>query len=55
MLKFVSSSTKAFLLDPRRLVVEDVGQPLPKLQSKIHVLGDDIKRISDELVLRGCV
>lgn len=53
VLKFVSSSTKAFLLDPRRLVVEDVGQPLPKLQGKIHVLGDDIKRISDELVSRG--
>ena len=53
VLKFVSSSTRAFLLDPRRLVVEDVGQPLPRLQGKIHVLGDDISRISDELVSRG--
>lgn len=35
VLKFVSASTREFLLDPSRLVVEDVGQIIPKLQGKV--------------------
>ena len=53
VLNFVSASTKAFLLDPNRLLIEDVGQILPKLSGKVHALHGEMDRISAELVERG--
>ena len=53
VLHFVSASTKAFLLDPGRLLIEDVGQVLPKLRGKVHALDGEMDRIAAELVDRG--
>ncbi len=53
VLNFVSAATKEFLLDPARLVIEDVGQVLPKLKGKVHVVGNEMDLISQELVDRG--
>ena len=53
VLNFVSPSTKALLLDPSRLVIEDVGQVLPKLTGKVHAVSGEMDRISEELVDRG--
>ena len=53
VLEYVSETTKHFLDNPEKLVVEDVGQQLPKLQGKIHVQGNEIKKIAAELVDRG--
>lgn len=53
VLKFVGPVTRDLLMHPEKLVVEDVGQNFPKLQGKVHVVGDDLGRISDQLVERG--
>lgn len=37
VLKFVSQTTRSFLLNPDVMMVTDVGQQLPKLQGRIHM------------------
>ena len=53
ILPLVSSITRELLLHPERLVVEDVGQDLPKMKGKIHVKQGELDDIADELVERG--
>lgn len=56
VLDLVSGTTRAFLGDPKRMLVEDVGQKLPKLQGRIHIEKGDDNAIAAELVARGiCV
>ena len=53
VLDFVSSTTRFFLENPDKMVVEDTGQVLPGLQGKIHMEGSDRDKIADALVERG--
>lgn len=53
VLKFVSRTTKSFLMNPEVMVVTDVGQELPKLQGRIHIEKGDEGVIAKELVRRG--
>ena len=53
VLDFVSNTTREFLEAPEKLLEEDVGQPLPKLQGKIHAGIGEMKKIAVELVQRG--
>eukprot|EP00435_Cladocopium_sp_Y103_P042351 s553_g11.t1 len=53
ILHFVSESTKFFLQNPRKMVVEDVGQELPKLQGRLHVQKGCEIELGKELVKRG--
>jgi len=53
ILKFVSESTGYFLRNPQKMVVEDCGQELPKLQGKLHVEKGTELRLANELVSRG--
>ena len=56
VLDLVSGTTRAFLGDPKRMLVEDVGQKLPKLQGRIHIEKGDDNAIAAVLVARGiCV
>ena len=50
---WVGPLTKQFLLNPKLAVVKDVGQELPKLQGKIHVVPDQLEPIVTELVSRN--
>ena len=50
---FVCEQTREWLLNPGRNIVDDVGQDIPKLQGKVHVLDDELIPISDELISRG--
>ena len=53
ILPLVSKTTRDLLLHPERLVIEDVGQELPKMKGKIHVKPGELDCIADELVERG--
>ena len=53
VLPLVSEITRDLLLHPERLVVEDCGQELPKMISRIHVKPGELDGIADELVERG--
>lgn len=53
LLKFVSTLTQRFLVNPDLCVLPDKGQPLPKLQGRIHMASGDQVAISDLLVERG--
>ncbi len=53
ILPLVSNITRELLLHPERLVVEDVGQDLPRMKGKIHVKPGELDCIADELVERG--
>eukprot|EP00435_Cladocopium_sp_Y103_P022889 s2074_g5.t1 len=53
VLDFVCSSTRYWLERPEKLLVEDTGQWLPKLQGRVHVEKDELTKIADELVKRG--
>lgn len=49
----VKGRTRSFLLHPEDCIVEDCGQPLPKLQAKCHILEEDRLRLALSLVERG--
>ena len=51
--RFLSASSCAFLRDPMKHLVEDTGQPLPRLQGKVHVRDGGLDSIANELVHRG--
>ena len=53
ILKFVSESTRYFLRNPQKMVVEDCGQELPKLQGKLHIEKGMELKLGKELVSRG--
>eukprot|EP00435_Cladocopium_sp_Y103_P061990 s1215_g23.t1 len=53
ILDFVSESTRSLLQNPAGMVVEDLGQELPKLQGKVHIEKGDVEKIARELVERG--
>ena len=53
ILRFVSSSTKHFLTHPKRMIVKDVGQELPKLQGKLHIEKGSELPLARVLVDRG--
>ena len=53
LLELVSPTTRELLLHPEQLVVDDVGQELPKLTGRIHVKPGELDSIADELVKRG--
>ena len=53
VLPLVSEITRDLLLHPERLVVEDCGQELPKMKSRIHVKPGELDGVADELVERG--
>ena len=50
---WTSGFTRSFLLHPENSVVEDVGQKLPKLQAKVHIVEDDRLRVAETLVKRN--
>ena len=50
---FVSEQTKGWLLNPGRSLLDDVGQDVPRLQAKIHVVDNEMDDIAAELVSRG--
>ena len=51
--EFVTGRTKWLLQNPRSCVVEDDGQRLPKLQSKVHVKAGEELALAKLLVARG--
>ena len=53
LVDFVSPFTRRMLLEPERCILPDKGQPLPKLQGRIHMNQNERERISDLLVERG--
>ena len=52
-LEWVGEVTRHFLLHPELNVVEDVGQPLPRLQGKIHIPPSELDSVVSELVSRN--
>ena len=50
---WVGNITRHFLLNPLDAVIPDHGQPLPKLQGKIHIPPDEVDPIVTELVRRN--
>ena len=53
VLDWLDGRTKVFVSTPAHCVEEDVGQKLPKLQSKVHICRGDERRIALTLVERG--
>ena len=52
VLKWTKGRTRSFLLHPEDCLVADEGQILPKLQAKVHILGDDKMLVANLLVER---
>ena len=52
ILDYVCEGTQDLLLNPQRLVVDDVGQDLPKLQARVHCRDSDLIPLCHELVNR---
>ena len=52
-LDFVDGKTKWFLENPRSCLLDDVGQKLPKLQSRVHVQKGEELQLAKLLVDRG--
>ena len=50
---FLSEGTRHWLDFPEKLVLEDTGQVLPKLQGRIHIVAEDVDGIAAALVERG--
>ena len=50
---FLMGKTKWYLLNPRSCIVEDEGQQLPKLQSKVHIRSGEELSLARLLVSRG--
>ena len=50
---WVDGRTRTLLEHPELCVTPDVGQELPRLQGKIHIVADDRMALSLELVRRG--
>ena len=50
---FLSEGTKHWLNFPEKLVVEDVGQVLPRLQGRMRIVPEDVNSIAHILVERG--
>ena len=53
ILDFVDEGTQDLLLNPQRLLLEDVGQELPKLQARVHCKEGDLIPLCHELVSRN--
>ena len=51
--EWVGRRTRELLLDPFGCLNPDVGQPLPKLQSKVHIVAEERLEVAQELVRRG--
>ena len=51
--EWVGGRTRELLLDPFGCLNPDVGQPLPKLQSKVHIVAEERLEVAQELVRRG--
>ena len=50
---WTKGKTRSFLLHPSECVVEDVGQTLPKLQARVHIVEGDQMRVATALVERN--
>lgn len=53
LVNLVTPTTAHWLNNPMQMLVEDLGQELPKLQGKIHADPRDVDAIADELVARN--
>ena len=51
--KFLSEGTQHWLSYPEKLVIDDWGQDLPRLQGRIHIVAEDVDRVAETLVDRG--
>ena len=53
VLDWLTGRTKVYLSQPGHCIEDDVGQKLPKLQSKVHVVRGDERDLAQTLVARG--
>ena len=53
LMGFLSVTTQKFLRNPQLCILPDTGQPLPKLQGRIHVEKGELDGVADALVRCG--